>query len=80
MIANPYQVLGVKDGASLDECKKAYRKLCAKYHPDNGGDSMKCDEVNKAWSQIQNPSTAQHLIKRQRPHLKHKSLFNFEVR
>ena len=41
---------------------------------------MKFDEVNKAWSQIQNPSTAQHLIKRQRPHLKHKSLFNFEVR
>lgn len=80
MISNPYQVLGVKDGASLDECKKAYRKLCAKYHPDNGGDSMKFDEVNKAWSQIQNPSTAQHFIKRQRPHLKHKSLFNFEVR
>lgn len=79
MIANSYQVLGVKDGASLDECKKAYRKLCAKYHPDNGGDSMKFDEVNKAWSQIQNQSTAQHLIKRQRPHLKHKSLFNFEV-
>lgn len=29
-----YHVLGIKSGASIDECKKAYRKKIAMYHPD----------------------------------------------
>lgn len=31
---NPYEVLGVKPGASQDEIKSAYRKLIKQYHPD----------------------------------------------
>ena len=31
---DPYAVLGLQNGASEEEVKKAYRKLSRKYHPD----------------------------------------------
>lgn len=73
----PYDVLGVSIGASVDECKKAYRKLCAKYHPDNGGDPNKFDEVNKAWTAIENGTfdVSSYIVKRSG--LKHQTLFTF---
>ena len=44
---NPYEILGVPIGTSVEECKKVYRKLCRENHPDNGGDSTKFDNINK---------------------------------
>lgn len=58
MITNPYKVLGVPDGASEEECTKAYKKLAKKYHPDlNPNDptaSEKMAEINSAYDQIKN--------------------------
>ena len=33
-MSNPYEVLGIKPGASDEEIKKAYRSLSRRYHPD----------------------------------------------
>lgn len=32
--SDPYEVLGLRRQASIDDIKSAYRKLAAKYHPD----------------------------------------------
>jgi len=48
-----YETLGVKKDASIDEIKKAYRRLARKYHPDlNPGDKgseKKFKEINGAY-------------------------------
>src|SRR5437667_4060046 len=46
-----YDVLGVKKTASVDEIRKAFRKLARKYHPDvNPGDKA-AEEKFKALSE-----------------------------
>ncbi|MCX7843522.1 MAG: J domain-containing protein [Clostridia bacterium] len=53
---NPYEVLGIKEGAGEDEIKRAYRELVKKYHPDQYRSNPLSDlaeeklrEVNEAY-------------------------------
>ncbi|MFA5048444.1 MAG: J domain-containing protein [Patescibacteria group bacterium] len=50
---NPYEILGITDGASKEEIKKAYKDLAKKWHPDvNGGDKAaeeKFKEISAAY-------------------------------
>ncbi|MCY6959706.1 molecular chaperone DnaJ [Clostridium brassicae] len=54
-----YKVLGISNGASEDEIKKAYRKLAMKYHPDrNPGDKEaeeKFKDINEAYQVLSDP-------------------------
>lgn len=56
---NPYEVLGLKEGASQDEIKRAYRELAKKYHPDQYDDNPlknlaeeRMREINEAYDAL----------------------------
>ncbi len=55
---NPFEILGIKEGASKDEVKKAYRKKALEAHPDkNPNDKKAADkfrEINEAYESIKN--------------------------
>ena len=52
-----YSTLGLEEGATLDEIKKAYRKLAKKYHPDKSkekGTAGEFRKINKAYINLTN--------------------------
>lgn len=65
MIQDPYEVLGVSRDASMDEIKKAYRKLSRKYHPDANINNPHKAEAEEKFKQVQE---AYDQIVREREH------------
>lgn len=60
---NPYEVIGVNQGASKEEIKKAYREQAKKYHPDQYNNNPlkdlaeeKMRELNEAYDYLMNNS------------------------
>ena len=49
---NYYDILGVKEDASWEEIKKAFKKAAVKHHPDKWGDKKKFQEMNEAYQVI----------------------------
>ena len=61
---NPYEVLGVKETATEDDIRKAYRVLVKKYHPDKYTDNPlqdladeKLREINQAYDTLMSKKT-----------------------
>ncbi len=53
-----YDILGVSKSSSLDEIKKAYRKLALEWHPDRNkaaGANEKFKEINEAYAVLSDP-------------------------
>lgn len=63
---NYYEVLQIKNNASSQEIKQAYRKLAKKYHPDSQNDFANHEEIirlNAAYEVLNNPEQ-RHLYDR----------------
>lgn len=59
MITNPYKILGVSEGASKEEIRRAYRKKAKENHPDlHPGDphaTERMQQINAAYDMLCNP-------------------------
>ena len=62
----PYQVLGIPENSSVDDAKKAYRKLAKEFHPDVNKDANaeeKFKEISQAYEDILNPKPEVPVVK-----------------
>ena len=50
-----YEVLGLTKDASMDEVKKAYKRLALLHHPDKGGNVEEFRKITDAYEKITNP-------------------------
>lgn len=73
-MSSPYHILGVPEGAPIEDCKKAYRILSKKYHPDVGGDTNMFAMVTNAWTTIRD---GQAVSPMHRCGVTHNTIFSF---
>ncbi|MCI9123348.1 MAG: DnaJ domain-containing protein [Eubacterium sp.] len=52
-MGNPYDVLGLKPGATDEEIKKAYRALSRKYHPDANINNPNREQAEEQFKKVQ---------------------------
>lgn len=61
-IEDAYKLLGVKEGSSIEEIKKAYKKLAMQHHPDKNPGDKKSEElfkqINEAHQVLTKPNTS----------------------
>lgn len=50
-----YELLGLKNDATPEEIKKAYRKTALKLHPDRGGDAEEFKKMKAAYDVLKDP-------------------------
>ena len=57
MSKNLYNILKIEEDATIDDIKKAYRKLALQYHPDkNNGNGDKFKEISEAYQILSDPN------------------------
>lgn len=52
-MTDPYEILGLKRGASDEEIKKAYRSLSRRYHPDANVNNPNASQAEEKFKQVQ---------------------------